>query len=163
MSKKKNKDPAAGKTRILVVDDHPIVQHGLAELLNQEVDLTVSVKASNSIEAVRAVKKQPIELALIDMLLKNTTGVQVTRKIKAIRPNLIVLIFSMSDELRHVKQAFEAGATGYILKDELSEDIVIAIRQVLKGQQYISSKLIKNMPKEELKGLLAGKARESCD
>jgi len=141
MNQKKIKDPTAGKTRILVVDDHPIVQDGLAELLNQEADLAVTVKAGTSAEAVRAVKKQPLDLALVDMLLKNTTGVQVTRKIKAICPNLIVLIFSMSDELQYVKQAMEAGAKGYILKDELSEKIVVAIRQVLAGKVYLSRRI----------------------
>ena len=147
MNQKKIKDPTAGKTRILVVDDHPIVQDGLAELLNQEADLAVTVKAGTSAEAVRAVKKQPLDLALVDMLLKNTTGVQVTRKIKAICPNLIVLIFSMSDELQYVKQAMEAGAKGYILKDELSEKIVVAIRQVLAGKVYLSRKIAKKLLK----------------
>jgi DNA-binding NarL/FixJ family response regulator len=91
------------------------------------------------------------------MLLKDTTGVQITKKIKAICPNLIVLIFSMSDELRYIKQAFEAGARGYITKDEISEDILNAIRYVLKGQIYMSDRLIKNIPKEKIHGLLTDK------
>jgi len=150
MNKKKNNtNPAAGKIRILVVDDHPIVQNGLAELLNQEADLRVTVKVGNLIEAVQAVKKQPFELALVDMLLKKTTGIQVTRKIKAICPDLIVLIFSMSDELQYVKQAFEAGAGGYILKEELSEKILMAIRQVLAGKVYVSRRIAKQFPMHE--------------
>ena len=88
------------------------------------------------------------------MLLKDTTGVQVTKKIKAMCPNLIVLIFSMSDELRYIKQAFEVGARGYITKDELSEKIIDAIRQVLNGGIYLNKRLAKKFPKQELNEFL---------
>ena len=148
MSKKRNNtNLAARKTRLLVVDDHPIVRDGLAQLVNLEADLVVSAKAGNVAEAIKAVKKQRIDLALVDMLLKDETGVQVTKKIKALCPNLIVLIFSMSDELRYVKQAFETGARGYILKEEVSEKIVVAIRQVLQGKVYLSKRLAEKFPK----------------
>jgi len=140
--KKNNTNLAVRITIILVVDDHPIVRDGLAELLNHEADMVVSAKAGNIAEAVEAVKKQRIDLAIVDMLLKNDeTGVQVTKKIKALCPNLIVLIFSMSDNPLYVKQAFAAGARGYILKDELSENIIVAIRQVLQDKVYLSKRL----------------------
>lgn len=148
--KKNNTNTIVKTTIILVVDDNPIVRDGVAQLINLEADLVVSAKAGNSAEAVKAVKKQRIDLALVDMLLKNETGVQVTKKIKALYPNLIVLIFSMSDNPQHVKQAFEAGAGGYILKDELSEKIIDAIRQVLKGDVYLSKRLAEKFPKREL-------------
>ncbi len=150
--KKNNKNTIVKTTIILVVDDIPIVRDGVAQLINLEADLVVSAKAGNIAEAVKAVKKQRIDLALVDMLLKNETGVQVTKKIKALYPNLIVLIFSMSDNPQYVKQAFEAGASGYILKDELSEKIVIAIRQVLQGKVYLSKRLAENFPNIKLKG-----------
>ncbi len=152
MSKKKNNtNLATGKTRILVVDDHPIIRDGVADLINLEADLVVTARAGNLAEAIKAVKKQRIDLAIVDMLLKDETGVQVTKKIKAICPNIIVLIFSMSDELRHIKQAFEAGARGYINKDEVSEKIIDAIRQVLKGKVYLSKRLAEKLPKRELR------------
>jgi DNA-binding NarL/FixJ family response regulator len=164
MSKKKNsKTLAAGKIKILVVDDHPIVLDGLAELLNHEADLVVSARAGNAAEAIKAVKKQRIDLALIDMLLKNTTGVQVTKKIKALCPNMVVLIFSMSDELRYIKQAFEAGARGYITKDELSEKIIDAIRQILDGGIYLNKRLAKKFPKHELNEFLADDSKRRCE
>ena len=163
MSKKENNtNLAVRKTRILVVDDHPIVCDGLTDLIHHEADLVVSAKAGNAAEAIKAVKQQRIDLAIVDMLLKNATGVQVTKKIKAICPNLIVLIFSMSDELRYIKQAFEVGARGYITKDELSEEIVNAIRQILKGKIYISRGLLKNLPKEEVSSLLTGRVQNYC-
>ena len=163
MSKKKNStNLAARKTRILVVDDHPIVRDGLAELLNHEADLLVSARVGNPAEAIKAVKKERIDLAIVDMLLKNTTGVQVTKKIKAICPNLIVLIFSMSDELRYIKQAFEVGARGYITKDELSERIIDAIRQILDGGIYLNKRLAKKFSKNELNQLLERDSKRRC-
>lgn len=143
------------KIRILVVDDHPIVRNGLAELLNNEDDMVVCAKAGTAAEAIKAVKKQRFDLALVDMLLKKTTGVQVTRKIKALCPSLVVMIFSMSDDSQYVEQAFNAGAIGYILKDEVSEKIVYAIRQVLKGEVYLSKALTKKFTKFELIRLIA--------
>ena len=163
MSKKKNStNLAARKTRILVVDDHPIVRDGLAELLNHEADLLVSARVGNPAEAIKAVKKERIDLAIVDMLLKNTTGVQVTKKIKAICPNLIVLIFSMSDELRYIKQAFEVGARGYITKDELSERIIDAIRQILDGGIYLNKRLTKKFTRHEINEFLANDNKRCC-
>ncbi|MDT8302932.1 MAG: response regulator transcription factor [Sedimentisphaerales bacterium] len=164
MSEKKNsKTLAARKIKILVVDDHPIVCDGLAELLNYEANLVVSARAGNVAEAVKAVKKQRIDLAIVDRLLKDTTGIQVTKKIKAICPNLIVLIFSMSDELRYIKQAFEVGARGYITKDELSENIIDAIKQILDGGIYLNKRLAKKFPKHELNEYLARDSKRYCE
>jgi len=138
----------------MVVDDHPIVRDGLAELLNHEADLMVIARVGNTAEAMRVVKKQRIDLAIIDMLLQNTTGIQVTKKIKARCPNLTVLIFSMSDELRYIKQAFEVGARGYITKDELSEKIIDAIRQILDGGIYLNKRLTKKFTRHEINEFL---------
>ena len=153
--KKNIRTPAAGKIKILVVDDHPIVLDGLAELLNHEEGLVVTASAGNAAQAIKAVKKQRIDLAIIDMLLKNTTGIQVTKEIKAICPNMVVLIFSMSDELCYIKQAFEVGARGYITKDELSEKIIDAIRKVLDGGIYLNKRLAKKFKKHEINQFLA--------
>ena len=152
--KKNNKSPAVIKTKILVVDDHPIVRDGLAMLINCETDLAVIARAGNAAGAVRAVKKHPIDLAIVDMLFKDTTGVQVTRQIKTICPYLIVLMFSMSDKTLHIQQAFEAGAKGYIIKEELSEKIIYAIRRVLKGETYLSRRLSKMFTRRQLSELL---------
>jgi DNA-binding NarL/FixJ family response regulator len=151
------------KTRILIVDDYPVIREGLAQIINRQSDLLVCAEAGSIGEAVKAVKKQKIDLALVDMLLDNTTGIQVIKKIKALYPGIIVLVFSVSDKSQYVKQAIEAGARGYITKDEISEEIVNAIRRILKGQIYISSRLLKNLPKEELNGLLAGGVQGCCD
>jgi len=157
MEKKGKQDSKAkDKTRILIVDDHSVICEGLAQIINRESDLLVCAEAGCIEEAVKAVKKQKIDLALVDMLLDSTTGIQVIKKIKTLCPDLITLVFSVSDNAQYVKQALAVGARGYITKDEISEQIVNAIRRILKGKIYLSSRLLKNLPKEELDGLLAG-------
>lgn len=151
------------KTRILIVDDHPIIREGLTQIINRQSDLLVCAEAGSIGQAVKAVKKQKIDLALVDMLLNNTTGIQVIKKIKTLCPSLNALVFSVSDKSQYVKQAIAAGARGYITKDEISEDIINAIRQILKGRIYISNRLLENMSKEELDGLLAGRVQGCCD
>ncbi len=161
--KEKQNSKTTDKTRILIVDNHPVVREGLTQIINREMDLRVCAEAGTMEEAVKAVKKQKIDLALVDMLLDSTTGIQVIKKIKNLCPDLITLVFSMSDNPQYVKQAIEAGSRGYMTKDEISEDIVMAIRQVLKGQIYLSSRLLKNIPKRELDGLWVGTIEEGCD
>lgn len=156
MNDKNNKNrPDAVKIKILVVDDHPVVRNGLALLIDCEADMVVVARAGTMVQALLDVKKHPIDLAIVDMLLKQTTGIQVTRQIKSLRPNLVVLIFSMSDDKHHIQQAFEAGATGYMTKDEISESIIDAIRQVLDGKSYLSRRLSKLFTKSQLDTLLA--------
>ena len=151
------------KTRILIVDDHPVIREGLTQIINREPDLLVCAEAGTVGEAVEAVKKQKIDLALVDMLINSATGIQVIKKIKTLCPGIITLVFSMSDKSQYVKQAIEAGAKGYITKDEISEEIVNAIRKILKGHVYISSRLLKDFPKEELDDFLAGRVQGCCD
>lgn len=138
------------KTRILIVDDQPVIREGLTQIINRETDLLVCAEAGTIAEAVKAVKKQKIDLALVDMLLKNTTGIQVIKKIKTLCPDIIALVFSMSDKSQYIKQALETGARGYITKDQISENIIDAIRQVLEGKIYLSKKLAKKIPKDWL-------------
>jgi DNA-binding NarL/FixJ family response regulator len=99
-------------------------------------------------------EKQQIDLAIVDMLLKDTTGIQVTKKIKALYPNIVVLIFSMSDELRYIKQAFQVGERGYITKNDLSEKIIDAIKQILDVGIYLSKRLARKFSKHELNEFL---------
>jgi DNA-binding NarL/FixJ family response regulator len=157
--KKNNTNITAGKTRILVVDDHPIVRDGVSDLLNLEADFVVVARAGNIAEAIEAVKEQQIDLALVDMLLKDETGIQATKKIKALCPGITVMIFSMSDDLKHIEQAFDAGARGYIIKDEVSEKIIDAIRQVLDGGVYLSERLAKKFSKHELNEFLVSESK----
>jgi len=163
-NKKNNVSLPVRKHRIAVVDDHPVVLEGLAQLVNQEDDLLVCVKAYNEKEVFDAIKKQQVDLVIVDMLLKETSGVQVTEKLKVQYPSLHVLIFSMSDDLYHVKGAFQAGARGYITKDEVSEKIIASIRKVLKGGIYVSKKLSQKFPRQTIVSwILEADAKDTLD
>jgi DNA-binding NarL/FixJ family response regulator len=151
----------ARKTRIMIVDDHPIVLEGLAQLINQQADLVVCAKAGNAKQALEAVKKQHIDLAIVDMLLKNTTGIQVTKDIRLRYPGLRVLILSMSDEPYYIKHAFQAGAQGYITKDEVADEIISAIRRVLNGKIYLSARLAEKFPRRTIDSIKAGDLDDS--
>ena len=146
--------PHVVKTKILVVDDHPVVRDGLALLIDCQADIAVVARAGNAAQAILGVKKHPVDTAIVDMLLKQTTDDHITRQIKALRPNLVVLIFSMSDKRHHIQQAFEAGAVGYITKDEISETIIDAIHQIHDGKPCLSKGLSKPFTKPQLDKLL---------
>jgi DNA-binding NarL/FixJ family response regulator len=148
--RKNNISLSIRKSRIAVVDDHPVVLEGLAQLVNREDDLLVCVKADSEKEALEAIRKQQIDLVIVDMLLKNTTGVQVAEKLRSRYPSLHILILSMSDDQYHVKGAFQAGARGYVTKDEVSEKIIAGIRQVLKGGIYVSKKLARKFSRQTI-------------
>jgi DNA-binding NarL/FixJ family response regulator len=150
--KRKNMNLGTRRTRIAVVDDHPVVLEGLTQLINREDDLVVCVTAGNAKQALETLEGQPVDLAIIDMLLQRTTGIQVTLKLRSRYPGLHILILSLSDDCDHVKRAFQAGARGYITKDEVSEKIVAGIRRVRRGEIYVSKRLSRKFSKQTIAG-----------
>ena len=150
--KKNNMSLPAGKNRIAVVDDHPVVLDGLKQLINREDDLVVCATAGNGKNALEAIRGQLVDLVIVDMLLKNTTGVQVAKKLRSQYPSLHILILSMSDAPYHVKRAFQAGARGYLTKDEVSEKIIVAIRRVLSGEIYVGKKIARQFSRKTIAG-----------
>ena len=149
------------KTKVLIVDDHPVVLEGLTQLINREDDLVVCAQAGNAKDALAAVEKQQVDLAVVDMLLEDTTGVQVTENLRSRCPGLNILILSMSDEPRYIKRAFQAGARGYITKEEVAEGIVAAIRRVRGGRIYVGSALSKRFSSKTLDRISAGDFSDS--
>jgi DNA-binding NarL/FixJ family response regulator len=152
--KKNSRGSIAAKTKILVIDDHPVVCDGLTMFLNCQADMKVVACAGNAADAVKSIEKNTIDVAIVDMLLKDTTGVHITEQLRAICPRLIVLIFSMSDEMHHIQRAFEAGARGYVTKDEPSENIIYAIRQIIQGKTYLSKRLSALFTRHQLRKFL---------
>jgi DNA-binding NarL/FixJ family response regulator len=148
-------DLGVRKTRITVVDDHPVVLEGLAHLINREDDLMVCATAGNAKEALEAIRKHSVDLAVVDMLLPSTTGIQVTEDMKSISPGLHILILSMSDDSDYVKRAFQAGARGYITKDEVSENIIAGIRRVRTGEIYVTKRLSRRFSKQTIDGWIS--------
>jgi DNA-binding NarL/FixJ family response regulator len=146
MAKKKTKgETSQHKTRILIVDDHPIVREGLAKLIDQEQDMTVCGQAEDANQALKAVTTLNPDLVIVDISLKETSGMDLIKDIKDKHAGLPVLTLSMHDESLYAERALRAGAQGYIMKQEAPEMVVAAIRSVLGGRVYISDKVTSRM------------------
>ncbi len=130
-----------GKSRILIVDDHPIVRQGLAKLINRENDLVVCGQAEDAYYAMRAVRTLKPDMVIVDISLGDTNGIELIKDIKVTEPEIPVLVLSMHDEALYTERALRAGAKGYIMKHEGTEELIAAIRTVLKGQLYVSDKM----------------------
>jgi DNA-binding NarL/FixJ family response regulator len=126
------------KTKILIVDDHPILRRGLMQIINEEPDLEVYAEAENAAQAIEVLERQPIDLAIVDISLDGIDGIDLTAKIKSEHPHIPVLVLTMHEEREYAKRAFGAGAKGYVTKHENAETIIAAIRLVLLGKSYVS-------------------------
>ena len=138
---------AAKKTKstILLVDDHPIVRQGLAEMIDQQTDVCVCGTAEDVHKALDAVEKYKPDLVIADISLKGSNGIELLKNIKIRYPRMLVLVLSMHDESLYAVRALRAGAAGYIMKQEATERVLTAIRQVLNGEVYLSEKMEKKM------------------
>src|SRR3954470_19380748 len=124
--------------RIVLIDDHAIVREGLARLLNEQPDLTVCGEASNVELGLAVIAEQSPDLVVLDLSMPGADGVEVLRQAKAKWKKLPILVLSMHDEALHAERLLRAGAMGYIMKQEASERLLVAVRQVLKGERSIS-------------------------
>jgi DNA-binding NarL/FixJ family response regulator len=127
-------------TRVLLVDDHPIVRERLAEIINGEQDLMVCAEAEDRHGAIKAVETAKPELAVIDLALKNSSGLELIKDLHTRWPRLIILVVSMLEESLYAERVLRAGAQGYITKQEAARNIMLAIRRVLSGEIYLSGK-----------------------
>ncbi len=124
--------------RILVVDDHPLTRHGMSQLIGQHPDLTVCGEAGNAEEALEHVRGLRPELVLVDVTLPGKPGLELIKDIRALHPEVWVLVVSMHDESLYAERALKAGARGYLMKSAGGDELVKAIRHVLAGQVYVS-------------------------
>ncbi len=153
MARKKQSDKMSdNKTRILIVDDHPIVRQGLAELVNHEDDLGVCGQAEDSYEALRAIRELNPNLVVVDISLKETSGLELIKDIHSQQPDLLVLALSMHDETLYAERALRAGAMGYIMKQEATENVIAAIRKILGGEIYVSDRMASRMVRKLVAG-----------
>ena len=142
MDKKKEEVNSKDKTRILIVDDHPVVRQGLIQLINHEPDLVVSAEAENAAQALEVLENESVDIAVVDISLNGTNGIQLTEKIQSKYPGLPVMILTIHDETAYAKRALEAGARGYVNKTEAAEILIAAIRLVLSGKQYLKEQML---------------------
>lgn len=124
--------------RIFIVDDHPLVRLGLAQLIADEPDLEVCGEACDAPAAQRSVRELQPDLVIVDISLQRGNGIELTKTLKTHDPAVKVLIASVHDESLFAERALHAGASGYISKQEAADKVIDAIRQVLDGQIYLS-------------------------
>lgn len=127
--------------RIVVVDDHPMLRRGLSELINDEPHLTVCGEADDLPSTLEQIKATEPDLLIIDIALKDANGIELVKQIKAQYPELRMLVCSMHDEMLFAERSLRAGAGGYICKERAPDDVVTAIRTVLKGKIYLSERM----------------------
>lgn len=129
------------KKRVLIVDDHPVFRHGIAALINAEPDLMVCGDAASSPAALEAMRNLYPDVALLDISLPGTNGIELIKLMKAEQPKLPLLMLSMHDESLYALRALRAGALGYVMKAEALTNVLDALRKVLKGEVYVSPRL----------------------
>ncbi|HEX6466923.1 MAG TPA: response regulator transcription factor [Terriglobales bacterium] len=129
------------KISVLLVDDHALVRRGFRRMLEDEADILVVGEASDGSEAVRLARELRPRVTVMDCALPQMNGLDATRQIRETSPELLVLMLSMHSEDTWIRQAFEAGARGYILKNAVDLDLVTAIRRVAAGETVLDSQL----------------------
>jgi DNA-binding NarL/FixJ family response regulator len=129
-----------GPTRILIVDDHPLVRLSLREFIRREKDLEVCGEAEDRDQALALVAATKPKLAIVDLTLKTSNGMELIKDLRNQFPAVHILVLSMHDETIHAERAIRAGARGYITKQEATTRVMVAIRQVLSGEIYWSER-----------------------
>jgi DNA-binding NarL/FixJ family response regulator len=133
------------KRTVFVIDDHPIVREGLTQLINREPDLTVCGTAEDIYEALKAMQTLKPDIALADISLKGADGIELIKNLKIRMPALPVLVLSIHDESIYAPRALRAGARGFIMKQEATENVLLALRRVLSGEIYLSKRMANKM------------------
>jgi DNA-binding NarL/FixJ family response regulator len=131
--------------RILLVDDHPLLRRGLRALLEQQGRFEVCAEADSAPLALEMVRKHKPDLTIVDISLKSTNGIELTKGLKVEAPGMPVLVMSMHDEELYAERALRAGAVGYLMKHEATDKIISALDRILAGEIYVSDKLKEKM------------------
>ena len=135
----------AARSTVFIVDDHPIVRQGLALLISREPDLSVCGDAEEANSALRRIEELKPDLIVLDISLSGPDGLDLLKNIRARDANLPVLILSMLDESLYAERALRAGANGYIMKQEATERVLVAIRRILRHEVYVSDRIANTM------------------
>ena len=148
----KSQSPATNRKRIMVVDDHPIVRQGLALLINREPDMVVCGEAEEAMGALHVLASARPDVLILDISLNGPDGIDLLKTLRTTHPTLPVLILSMHDELIYAERALRAGANGYIMKQEATERVLVAVRRILNGEIYVSQRISNQMLKHYITG-----------
>ena len=151
MLKNAEKESAA-KTRILIVDDHPIVREGLSLMMNREPDLMICGEAEDASAALTAISTTRPDFLIVDISLNGPDGLDLLKNIRSRFRSLPVLVLSMHDETIYAERALRAGANGYIMKQEATEKVLVAVRQILNQKVYVSDRIANRMLQQYISG-----------
>jgi DNA-binding NarL/FixJ family response regulator len=152
MAQAKQNQAKDNRKQILLVDDHAVVRFGIAQLINQQADLAVCGEEEDAGHALSAIGKLKPDLVIADISLKDSSGLELMRNIKAQYSGLPVLVVSAHDETVYAEIAFRAGALGYLMKGDALDKVVSAIRRVLSGNVYVSDTLSARMLQQQIRG-----------
>jgi DNA-binding NarL/FixJ family response regulator len=133
------------RRRIFLVDDHPLVREGLVNLINAQSDLIVCGEAEDSAGAIAGIAKARPDVALIDISLKNESGLELVKNLESQFPLVALIVLSMHDEALYAERALRAGARGYVMKRESTKNVLASIRRVLEGGVYVSERVVNSM------------------
>jgi DNA-binding NarL/FixJ family response regulator len=133
------------KTRIFIVDDHPLLRRGLAELINREPDMVFCGEAEDSPSAIKAIAQLKPDLVIVDISLKGYNGIELIKNIKAFDSKIQVLVLSMHDESIYAMRVLKAGAKAYVMKQEVVDKVMEAVRRIRAGKVFVSERVASRM------------------
>src|SRR5439155_10515115 len=133
------------KRRLLLVDDHPALREGFVQLINVKPDLKVCGQTGNSVKALYDIAVLKPDLVILDIAVTGCNGIELIKRIKAVYAELPILAFSVHDEYLYAERVLRAGARGYIMKQSSTDDVITAIRRVLRGERYLSRRMNERM------------------
>ncbi len=134
-----------GEKRVLIVDDHPIISQGLSQMISEEEGLTVCGVAADINGAMRLIAEVDPNIVVVDISLKNSSGIDLIKTIKTRNPGIPALVYSMHDESVYAERVFRAGARGYVMKDQPADTLIVAIRKILGGSLFFSDAITTRM------------------
>jgi len=140
------------KNKVFLVDDHPIVRQGLTLLINQERDLSVCGEAEEMHSALQSIESAKPDIVVLDISLNGPDGLDLLKHLRSRHPKLPVLMLSMHDESIYAERTLRAGANGYIMKQEATDKVLIALRRILSNEIYVSDRIANNMLRHYVRG-----------
>jgi DNA-binding NarL/FixJ family response regulator len=140
------------KKTVFVVDDHPLLRQGLALMINREPDLTVCGEAEEAQTALKAIAAKKPDILIADISLNGPDGLDLLKTVRSLYPSLPVLVLSMHDEAIYAERALRARANGYIMKQEATEKVLIAVRRILSGDIYLSDRMANKLLHQYITG-----------
>jgi DNA-binding NarL/FixJ family response regulator len=149
----------ARTSRVFLVDDHPIVRQGLAMMIDAEDDLQVCGHAEEAQTALQAIVECKPDILIVDISLNGPDGLELVKHVRTVFAELPILVLSMHDEATYAERALRARANGYIMKQEATEKVLVAIRRILNGEIYLSDRMANKVLQQYMGGLPAGQSR----